>query len=121
MLAAQYPQITVPLGFLADNTTIVKEGNFTVETPLVYPTQPFGLTFAGTADSEANLLAYAYAFEQGESGVRSLTDFSDFGAATHVRKQRKSYKKATPKTQLKDVLQSSGPKFVMQLQQEGAA
>jgi amidase len=66
VLAAQYPQITVPMGYLADDTTVVKEGNFTVVTSLIYPAQPFGLTFAGTANSEADLLAYAYAFEQGE-------------------------------------------------------
>ena len=46
--------------------------------------RPFGLTFAGTGYSEAQLLAFAYAFEQ----------------ATHYRKQGVPYKEATPTTQV---------------------
>jgi amidase len=43
--AAGYPTVIVPLGYL--------EG-----------TEPVGLSFLGRADTEADLLAYAYAFEQ---------------------------------------------------------
>ncbi|KAF7326138.1 Amidase domain-containing protein [Mycena kentingensis (nom. inval.)] len=83
---AGYPIVTVPLGFLPNDTKIldVSGKDEVIETA---PGIPFGLLFVGTAFSETKLLAYAYAFEQ----------------ATNVRLGRRAYEKATPKTQLADV------------------
>jgi amidase len=49
---------------------------------------PFGLSFLGTAFTEASLLSFAYAYEQ----------------ATQTRLGRRAYKEAVPKTQLMDIL-----------------
>ncbi|KAJ7060966.1 amidase signature enzyme [Mycena amicta] len=85
-----YPIVTVPLGFLANDTKPLDAGGSDepVETA---PNLPFGLTFVGTAFSESKLLAYAYAYEQ----------------ATQTRLKQKAYEKATPKTQLVDVVGKS--------------
>lgn len=56
------PVITVPLGFYPPNTTVVRNRRGTlVETG---PNIPFGISFLGAAWSEADLIGYAYAFEQ---------------------------------------------------------
>ncbi|MCJ1399661.1 hypothetical protein MMC11_002863 [Xylographa trunciseda] len=56
------PVVTVPMGFYPSNTTIImnQRGDL-VETG---PNIPFGLSFIGTAFSEASLISYAYAYEQ---------------------------------------------------------
>jgi len=56
------PAITVPMGFYPSNTTVImnQRGDL-VETG---PNIPFGISFIGTAFSEASLISYAYAFEQ---------------------------------------------------------
>ncbi|KAI0061127.1 amidase signature enzyme [Artomyces pyxidatus] len=85
---AGYPIVTVPLGFQPDSrvadaaTPIIKDG----------PGLPFGLAFVGTAWSDAQLLRYAYAFEQ----------------ATRTRRRRRAYDAAVPKTQLADVMGRAG-------------
>ena len=56
---ANYPAITVPLGLRANG-------------------MPVGLTFIGKAGSEAQLLAYAYAFEQA-TNLRATPDLSAIG------------------------------------------
>jgi hypothetical protein len=38
--AARYPQLTVPLGFLPDDTTAVEVGNYTVPTYDPFPGKP---------------------------------------------------------------------------------
>lgn len=77
---------TVPLGFRPDNTipthaprnpTLSKAAGV-----------PFGLSFTGMAWTEYKLLGYAYAYEH----------------ATKHRLQRRAYEKATPKTQLIDII-----------------
>ncbi|KAF7365550.1 Amidase domain-containing protein [Mycena venus] len=85
-----YPIVTVPLGFQPNDTKVVDAGgkDAPVETA---PGLPFGLIFVGTAFSESKLLALAYAYEQ----------------ATQTRLKRKAYNKATPKTQLVDVVGKS--------------
>lgn len=93
---AMFPQVTVPMGFLPDdtvatpylNTATVPPSNYSNIIYDPYPGKPHGLTFASTEWTEAQLLSYAYAFEQ----------------ATHVRLQKKAYAEAVPKTQLYDVL-----------------
>ncbi|MCJ1412760.1 hypothetical protein MMC19_006858 [Ptychographa xylographoides] len=56
------PVVTVPMGFYPTNTTIImNQRNTLVETG---PNIPFGLSFMGTAFSEASLISYAYAYEQ---------------------------------------------------------
>jgi Asp-tRNA(Asn)/Glu-tRNA(Gln) amidotransferase A subunit family amidase len=62
---ARYPQLTVPMMFLPAETKAVPVQNHTHQTYMPYPHQPVGLTFAGTAFTEARLLAFGYAFEQG--------------------------------------------------------
>lgn len=80
--------VTVPLGYQSDDTKAnAVEGQ--EDAPLDQaPGLPFGLMFVGARFSEAKLIALAYAYEQ----------------ATHVRLKRKAYDKATPKTQLVDVI-----------------
>ncbi|KAJ6595105.1 amidase signature enzyme [Mycena vulgaris] len=79
--------VTVPLGFRSNDTKADTNGG--KDAPVsTAPGMPFGLTFVGTAFSESKLLALAYAYEQ----------------ATQVRLQRRAYDKATPKTQLADVV-----------------
>lgn len=59
---AGLPVITVPLGFYPANTTVTRNRRGTlVETG---PNIPFGISFLGAAWSEADLIGYAYAFEQ---------------------------------------------------------
>ncbi|KAF8129135.1 amidase signature domain-containing protein [Mycena galopus ATCC 62051] len=82
-----YPIVTVPLGFLPNDT--VPDTNGGTDTPIsIAPGLPFGLTFVGTAFSESKLLAFAYAYEQ----------------ATQTRLNRTAYEAATPKAQLVDVV-----------------
>ncbi|KAF1850157.1 amidase signature enzyme [Cucurbitaria berberidis CBS 394.84] len=56
------PVISVPLGALPPNTTVVKNERGTLNATA--PNIPFGLAFAGAHWSEANLIGFAYAFEQ---------------------------------------------------------
>ena len=87
---AGYPMITVPLGFLP-NTTIVDIND---NTTLLYlpiwpaPNFPFGLSFIGTAYSEARLIELAYSYEQATLNKRKSKPFAD----------------AIPKTQLSDII-----------------
>ncbi|KAF2231151.1 amidase signature enzyme [Viridothelium virens] len=56
------PVVTVPMGFYPSNETIVLERRGTlVETG---PQIPFGLSFLGRRFSEAQLIGFAYAYEQ---------------------------------------------------------
>ncbi|KAJ7432103.1 amidase signature domain-containing protein [Mycena galericulata] len=80
-----YPIITVPLGFLPDNVTIVSVGP---ETVYPAPGVPFGLSFVGTAFSDFGLIGFGFAYEQ----------------ETQTRLARKAFPAAIPKTQLKDVI-----------------
>jgi len=82
---AGYPIVTVPLGFYPDNVTIASAGPQTV-----YPAPgvPLGLSFLGTAFSEFDLIAFAFAYEQ----------------KTQTRLARKALSNAIPKTQLQDVV-----------------
>ncbi|KAF8734571.1 Amidase signature enzyme, partial [Rhizoctonia solani] len=82
---AGYPIVTVPLGFHPDNTHVESAGPYTV---FPAPGVPFGLSFLGTAYSEASLIGFAYAYEQ----------------RTHTRLKRLAYKDAIPKTQLQDII-----------------
>ncbi|KAL8672956.1 MAG: hypothetical protein Q9168_002589 [Polycauliona sp. 1 TL-2023] len=56
------PVVTVPLGKSPANTTVVrnKRGTLVVSAPNI----PFGLSFIGPAWSEADLIGFAYAYEQ---------------------------------------------------------
>ncbi|CAO2647575.1 Nn.00g084970.m01.CDS01 [Neocucurbitaria sp. VM-36] len=56
------PVITVPLGSFPSNTTVVKNsrGNLNATAPNI----PFGVAFAGAYWSEADLIGFAYAYEQ---------------------------------------------------------
>jgi amidase len=56
------PVVTVPLGALPANTTVVtnRRGNLNATAPNL----PFGIAFAGAHWSEADLIGFAYAFEQ---------------------------------------------------------
>ncbi|KAL8872714.1 MAG: hypothetical protein Q9174_001701 [Haloplaca sp. 1 TL-2023] len=56
------PVVTVPLGFYPSNTTVERNRRGTLVS--VGPNVPFGLSFLGPAFSEADLIGYAYAFEQ---------------------------------------------------------
>ena len=59
---AGLPVVTVPLGFYPANTTVMRNRRGTlVETG---PNIPFGLSFLGAAFSEADLIGFAYAYEQ---------------------------------------------------------
>ncbi|KAF8630745.1 hypothetical protein AX17_005340, partial [Amanita inopinata Kibby_2008] len=88
---AGYPIVTVPLGFYPDNVKVEPAGPMTV---FPAPGVPFGLFFLGTAFSEFDLIAYAYAYEQ-----RTMT-----------RLARKAYKSAIPCSQLVDVIRPRGRK-----------
>ncbi|KAK0523962.1 hypothetical protein OC842_005981, partial [Tilletia horrida] len=81
----RHPAVSVPMGFMAGNTTS-KEGVFP---PWPYPHAPAGLCFVSEHWSEEKLLAYAYAFEH---------------ATGHVRRTRQPFDAAIPKTQLRDVM-----------------
>ncbi|CAD6585465.1 MAG: hypothetical protein CYPHOPRED_003086 [Cyphobasidiales sp. Tagirdzhanova-0007] len=82
---AGYPQVVVPLGFAPEDIAPVQLQDHPAHQTLdVWPGRPFGLTFAGTAWSEAKLISYAYGFEQ----------------ATHHRLRRRPYDGAMPKTQV---------------------
>ncbi|KZV98313.1 amidase signature enzyme [Exidia glandulosa HHB12029] len=85
---AGYPIVTVPLGFLPDNTTATA-ANPTIATA---PGLPFGLAFMGTAWSEFALVGLAFDYEQ----------------ATMNRLKRLAFEAAIPKTQLKDVIGKKG-------------
>lgn len=56
------PVVTVPMGFYPYNTTVVMNGfgNLVATGPNI----PFGLSFMGDRFSEAELIGYAYAYEQ---------------------------------------------------------
>lgn len=94
-----YPIVTVPLGFYPENVTIRS-----AEPNTVYPAPgvPIGLSFLGTAWSEASLVGFAYAYEQ----------------KTQMRSQRMAYEAAIPTTQLVDVMKwnpiSQGVQWVAQ-------
>ena len=65
------PVVTVPLGKNPANTTVVyNERGTLVENA---PNIPFGLSFLGTAWSEASLIGFAYAYEQ-RTMVRDQVD-----------------------------------------------
>lgn len=78
------PVITVPLGALPQNTTVVK--NARGDLNATAPNVPFGISFAGAKWSEEALIGYAYAFEQ----------------RTRVRERVKPY--IRPTTELADVI-----------------
>ncbi|CAE6470951.1 unnamed protein product [Rhizoctonia solani] len=84
---AGYPMISVPLGFLPDNTTVAPSS---AGSSTLYPAPglPFGLSFIGTAYSEPSLIGFAYAYEQ----------------RTQTRLKRRAYTEAIPTTQLEDVI-----------------
>ena len=85
---AGLPVITVPLGFYPPNTTVMRNRRGTlVETG---PNIPFGISFLGKAWSEADLIGFAYAFEQ----------------RTLVRDKVQPY--LVPTTELDDVVAGSG-------------
>lgn len=78
------PVVTVPLGAYPANTTVVKNGRGTLNATA--PNIPFGIAFAGAHFSEADLIGYAYAYEQ----------------RTMVRQKIKPY--FEPSTELVDVI-----------------
>ncbi|KAF2786837.1 amidase [Melanomma pulvis-pyrius CBS 109.77] len=79
------PVISVPLGFYAADTTVVKNDR---GMPFVAPGIPFGISFMGARFSEAKLIGLAYAYEQ----------------RTRVRDRGKLI--IEPTTELRDVLAS---------------
>ena len=87
---AGYPIITVPLGFLPSDTPPNTNKNTTLLNLPIYPAPniPFGLSFIGTAYSEARLIELAYSYEQ----------------ATLISRKGKPFKTAIPKTQLSDIV-----------------
>jgi amidase len=87
---AGYPMITVPLGFLPNTTLTNANENTTLFDLPIWPAPnfPFGLSFIGTAYSEARLIELAYSFEQ----------------ATLISKEGKPFEDAIPKTQLSDIV-----------------
>ncbi|GAA95381.1 uncharacterized protein L969DRAFT_45691 [Mixia osmundae IAM 14324] len=87
---AGYPLISIPCGFMSEDTRPLEQTDEEREHGLpIYPGPgvPFGITFVGTAYSEAKLLKYGYAYEQ----------------ATQIRTKQAPMRSATPKTQLADV------------------
>lgn len=78
------PVVTVPLGAYPANQTVVpnSRGNLNATAPNI----PFGIAFAGAHWSEADLIGYAYAYEQ----------------RTMVRQKIKPY--IAPTTELADVI-----------------
>ena len=87
---AGYPIITVPLGFLPNNTQAMTNENTTSQNLPVWPAPnfPFGLAFIGAAYTEAKLIELAYSYEQ----------------ATQISIQGKPFQAAIPKTQLSDIV-----------------
>lgn len=87
---AGYPMITVPLGFLPESTPTNTNANTTLLNLPIWPAPnfPFGISFIGTAYSEAKLIELAYSYEQ----------------ATLISKKGKPFKAAIPKTQLSDIV-----------------
>ncbi|CAD6925159.1 unnamed protein product [Tilletia controversa] len=81
----RHPAVSVPMGFMAENTTS-QEGVFP---PWPFPHAPAGLCFVAEHWAEEKLLAFAYAFEH---------------ATGHIRRARKPFDAAIPKTQLRDVM-----------------
>ncbi|KAI1769724.1 glutamyl-tRNA amidotransferase subunit A [Hypoxylon cercidicola] len=77
------PVITVPLGFSAPDTAVVRNSRDLVTAG---PNLPFGISFMGAKFTEAKLIGLAYAFEQ----------------KTHTRGEGKMY--ISPNTKLVDVL-----------------
>ena len=86
---AGFPVISVPLGFY-DESTPVETNQWELVTQA--PGIPFGLSFVGKRFGEAELIQYAYAFEQ----------------ATMLRNQRLPLEKYVPKTQLEDMVGQTG-------------
>ena len=86
---AGFPIITVPLGFLPNSTTVVINENTTSQNLPIWPAPnfPFGLSFIGSAYTEARLIELAYSYEQ----------------ATYISRKGKPFEAAIPKTQLSDV------------------
>ncbi|KIY61594.1 amidase signature enzyme [Cylindrobasidium torrendii FP15055 ss-10] len=82
---AGYPIITVPLGFLPDDTTAKLQ-----DSTLYYPAPglPYGVAYTGAAWSEFQLIEIAYAYEQ----------------ETKTRLKRLAYPEAVPRTQLRDAM-----------------
>ena len=79
---AGYPVISVPLGFYNSSTTVERnQWELVTQAPGI----PFGLSFVGHRFGEAELIQYAYAFEQ----------------ATMARYRHLPLEKYIPKTQLK--------------------
>ncbi|ORX92929.1 amidase signature domain-containing protein [Clohesyomyces aquaticus] len=78
------PVVTVPLGAYPANTTVRMNSRGTLNATA--PNVPFGISFAGAHWSEADLIGFAYAFEQ----------------RTLVRDQIKPY--IQPTTELADVI-----------------
>lgn len=79
---AGYPVISVPLGFYNSSTSVARnDWDLVTQAPGV----PFGLSFVGHRFGEAELIQYAYAFEQ----------------ATMVRERHLPLEKYIPKTQLR--------------------
>ena len=87
---AGYPMITVPLGFLPNTTLTNDNENSTLLNLPIWPAPnfPFGISFIGTAYSEARLIELAYSYEQ----------------ATLNSKRSKPFEAAIPKTKLSDIV-----------------
>lgn len=75
------PVVSVPLGFYAANTSVVKNDR---GMPFVAPGIPFGVSFMGAKFSEAKLIGLAYAFEQrtrvrdrGKQIIEPMTEIID--------------------------------------------
>ncbi|KAF2494656.1 amidase [Lophium mytilinum] len=84
------PVVTVPLGSYPPNTTVVtnKRGDLNATAPNI----PFGISFAGAKWSEADLIGYAYAFEQRtkvrdtiQPYIKPTTELSDVVAKRKAR------------------------------------
>ncbi|KZT53983.1 glutamyl-tRNA amidotransferase subunit A [Calocera cornea HHB12733] len=68
---AGYPIVTIPLGFYPANTTAVINSRGTLYT--AGPHFPFGISFLGRRFSEAQLVTFAYAFEQATKVRETVT------------------------------------------------
>lgn len=92
---ARYPMVTVPLGFLPDDTPVYTNETLTALNIPIWPAPnfPFGISFIGTAYSEARLIELAYSYEQ----------------ATLIGQKGKPFTGAKPKTQLSDIVCSQKP------------
>lgn len=80
---AQYPVISVPMGFYANHTPVGHEFPY-----YPYPRAPTGLSFTSTKWTEPLLLRIAHAYEQ----------------ATHVRRHRQPYAAARAKSQINNLI-----------------